>query len=91
MKPPRKYEILLDPAAKRDLSRVQGRDRARIFSRIRQLADSPRPTGAAKLKATSAYRIRIGVWRVIYLVDDSTERVIIGRVKRRNEQTYSRH
>ncbi|WP_254052960.1 type II toxin-antitoxin system RelE/ParE family toxin [Microcystis sp. MC19] len=44
---------------------------------IRALADNPRPAGCLKLTGREGWRIRIGVYRVIYAIDDSAKKVII--------------
>jgi len=44
----------------------------------------------ADVKGEGKFRIRVGPWRVIYLIDDKAWRVIISRVKRRKEDTYRR-
>lgn len=60
---------------------------------IRKLGDDPRPHGSKKLAGEKdAYRIRVGDWRVIYLIVEEkktkTYRVLVSRVKQRNERTY---
>jgi mRNA interferase RelE/StbE len=59
------------------------------MERVLLLAVEPRPTGSQKLKGDPGYRIRIGDWRVIYMIEDRPDcRVLVVRVKRRNERTY---
>ena len=60
------------------------------MARIRTLADEARPHGSEKLTGEKdSYRIRVGDWRVIYLVlDGDPGRVLVSRIKRRNERTY---
>lgn len=82
------YEVFLDPRASRDLIALQDNDRQRVEARIAALADNPRPPGAVKLSGREDYRVRVGDWRVIYLIDDGQRRVLVSRVKRRNEHTY---
>ena len=53
------------------LNNIPDSERDRILSAIRMLADVPRPLRIKKLKVSKdAYRIRIGVYRVIYEVRD---------------------
>jgi mRNA interferase RelE/StbE len=50
------------------------------------LADDPRLPGSKKLKGyKDSWRIRIGDWRVVYIVDDVAKVVSITRVARRRE------
>jgi mRNA interferase RelE/StbE len=83
------YEILYERRARRDLDRLPSADFDRIDPRIWALGENPRPHGVEKLDENK-FRIRVGPWRVIYLIDDKARRVIISRVKRRKEDTYRR-
>jgi mRNA interferase RelE/StbE len=72
----------------RDLRSVPKRDLARIERDILALAAQPRPAGAEKLAGGNTYHIRRGNFRIIYRVYDDENLVLVGGVKRRNEQTY---
>jgi mRNA-degrading endonuclease RelE of RelBE toxin-antitoxin system len=50
----------------------------------------PRAPGTAKLTGTEFWRLRVGVLRVIYLIDDPARLLIVLRVARRSESTYRR-
>lgn len=39
------------------------------------LSDNPRPSGSIKLKGEEAYRIRVGDYRIVYIIQD--ERLIV--------------
>lgn len=43
--------------------------------------------GVAKLR-DRVHRIRIGPWRVIYLIDDAQRVVVVNAVRRREKDTY---
>jgi mRNA interferase RelE/StbE len=59
---------------------------ARIDRKIIALADDPRPAACKKLKGhKDCWRIRIGDFRVIYIIDDSTKTVTITRIAHRRE------
>jgi mRNA interferase RelE/StbE len=83
------YKVLFERRAQRDLDRLPSADFERIDPRIAALGENPRPHGVEKLDENK-FRIRVGPWRVIYLIDDKSRRVIISRVKRRSEDTYRR-
>jgi mRNA interferase RelE/StbE len=57
---------------------------------ILALAIEPRPPGVVKLAGSDFWRLRIGDLRVIYLVDDAANLVIVLKVARRSESTYRR-
>jgi len=50
-------------------------DVARIVERIDGLSEDPRPIGCEKLSGQERYRLRQGVYRVLYDIDDF-ERVV---------------
>lgn len=87
------YTIEVSPAAERDLERLKRRIQRHDFERlrvaIRALADEPRPHGVRKIEgAETAYRIRVGSYRVVYEVYDTENLVLILQVIRRTETTY---
>ena len=81
------YKIKLVRDVKKQLKRFPSKDQERIGSRIRQLADEPRPVGSIHLRDV-VFRIRVGDYRVIYAVYDQILVVIVVEVARRSEATY---
>ncbi|MCH8310606.1 MAG: type II toxin-antitoxin system RelE/ParE family toxin [Chloroflexi bacterium] len=81
------YEIRYDSAAARNLRRIRGSDLERITKAIASLGGNPRPHGTSKLHGNT-HRIRVGDWRIIYVVDDASMEVSITDILRRNERTY---
>jgi mRNA interferase RelE/StbE len=45
----------------------------------------PRPHGTVKLEGTEGYRIRVGEYRVVYLVNDRERVVDVVRIAHRRE------
>ncbi len=82
-----KFEVLLRRRAERQLDRVPYVDHPRIVRAIIGLESNPRPPGYRKL-LDDIYRIRIGDYRVIYLIDDQRGEVLVGKVARRREDAY---
>jgi len=80
------YEVYIEQSAERDLKRLSKETFYRIASRIRALADNPRPRGCIKIRGSkSDWRIRVGDYRVIYEVDDKTKKVWVMSVKERGK------
>lgn len=72
------YRIDIRPSAQRDLARLAAQVRRRIAARIDALADEPRPPGCTKLVGQQdLWRIRVGTFRVIYMIDDERLTVMI--------------
>jgi len=49
------------------------------------LKENPRPLGVKKLKGQEGYRIRLGNYRILYLVDDREKKIEIFSIARRKE------
>jgi mRNA interferase RelE/StbE len=88
---PEKYRVeLLDRRTRQQLDRIHEPDFGRIAEAILELEDDPRPPGCRKLRGLEGWRIRIGIWRVIYHINDDERLVTIVDVKRRRGDTYRR-
>jgi mRNA interferase RelE/StbE len=80
------YRVEVRPAALKQLDRVHGPDRARILRRVQSLADNPRPAGVTKLAGSDdLWRIRVGDYRVVYIVVDEVLVVTVVAVGHRRE------
>jgi mRNA interferase RelE/StbE len=50
------------------------------------LAENPRPPGCKKLKDTKGtWRLRVGVYRILYDIEDSSAMVTVVRIGHRKE------
>ena len=66
-----KYRVSIKRSAVKEIEAItQKKERQRIIRRIGQLADHPRPPGASQLSGHDRYRIRQGVYRIVYAIDD---------------------
>jgi len=75
-----KYSVLIKTSAVKEIEKIANRsDRRRVVSRIQALADDPRPRGCEKLSGQDRYRVRQGVYRIVYSVED--DRLIVHVVK----------
>ncbi|MFC2171808.1 type II toxin-antitoxin system RelE/ParE family toxin [Acidobacteriota bacterium] len=80
------YQIVLRPAAKRNLKRLPKEVQIRVSKRISQLRSDPRPPGAEKLEgAEQTYRIRIGDYRVLYEIHKKKVLIVIIRIRHRGD------
>ena len=61
------YKIELTHTAEKQLRKISKRDLPRIIDALQMLAVAPLPQGCRKLSGYShTYRVRIGVYRIIY-------------------------
>ncbi len=80
-----RYELRIKPSAVTELEALQVPDRRRIVSRIQALAEECRPPGCQKLTGGDRYRIRQGVFRVLYEVNDTAGTVTVVKVGHRRD------
>ena len=80
------YQVLLERAAEKDLSRLSIEIHDRIITAIQALATNPRPPGCRKLAGSKDdWRIRVGNYRVVYEIADEIRIVRVHRVRHRRE------
>ena len=80
------YAVELKPSARKELESLPDRVLARVIRKLASLQHEPRPAGCKKLRGyKDSWRIRIGDWRVVYIVDDTAKLVSVTRVAHRRE------
>ncbi len=71
------YSVRVMSQAEKQLDALASTMRARVAATLRQLADNARPHGCKKLKLDLGWSVRVGDYRIIYLIDDSTRVVSV--------------
>ncbi|RMG55965.1 MAG: type II toxin-antitoxin system RelE/ParE family toxin [Acidobacteria bacterium] len=56
-----------------------------VSQHIDRLGENPRPPNAKRLRGRTDYSLRIGVYRILYEIDDQAQMVTVYRVKHRRE------
>jgi len=80
------YRIDVSATAERQLRKLEPEVRARIVDAIKNLAPNPRPRGSRKLRGyEDVFRIRTGMFRIIYSIEDDRLLIIILKVGHRRE------
>jgi len=80
------YRVTLSASAERELNALPARMIARIFPPLELLAVTPRPPGCKKLKGgDKEWRIRVGEYRIVYIVDDGHRTVDVTRIAHRRD------
>ncbi|MBI1321037.1 MAG: type II toxin-antitoxin system RelE/ParE family toxin [Candidatus Hydrogenedens sp.] len=79
------YSVEMLRSAQKQLGKIQKDDQVRIVDAIRSLSGDPRPRSAKKLTNRPAWRIRVGVYRVIYEIEDEVLRVLVVAVAHRKD------
>jgi mRNA interferase RelE/StbE len=84
------YRIVFRKSVTRDLRSIPNKEVARILQRMEELQEDPRPVGSEKLSGQERYRIRQGVYRIIYEVADALLVVTVVKVAHR-KHVYQRN
>lgn len=78
-----RYKLVFKKSVSKDLRPIPNQDVARILQRMEELQENPRPLGSEKLSGHERYRIRQGVYRIIYEVTDKLLIVTVVKVGHR--------
>lgn len=64
------YEIYFKESVEKDFRTIPKKDLRKILDRIEALAQDPRPPGHEKLTGQERYRVRRGLYRIIYSIQE---------------------
>ncbi len=80
------YQILIKPAAQRQIKKLTPAVQKSLIALIESLAIEPRPSGCKKLKGRQdQYRVRSGDYHIIYSIEDDALIVRIIKVGHRRD------
>ena len=80
------YQVFFARSARRELEDLPERVGHRVLRRIEGLATAPRPPGCRKLTGShDLWRLRVGVYRVLYRVDDEQKVVDVIAIRHRRD------
>ena len=74
-----KYSIRFKRSVAKDLRNIPNADVKRILSRINDLTVNPRGIGCVKLSSLERYRVKQGLYRIIYEIKD--EELVVHVIK----------
>ena len=80
-----RYKVRFRKSVGKDLSPIPKHDVQRIIAAIQVLADDPRPSQSRKLSGAEKYRLRCGVYRVLYEIHDDVLVVCVVKVGHRKD------
>jgi mRNA interferase RelE/StbE len=80
------YSVEVKPPARKELESLPDNILAPVLRKLDSLRKAPRPAGCKKLKGyKDLWRVRVGDWRVVYIIDDSAKLVSITRIAHRRQ------
>ena len=77
------YSLVFKKSVAKDLRNIPNKDVKRILNRIDVLLENPRADGCIKLSGQEKYRVRQGVYRIVYEIQDFELIVTIVKVAHR--------
>ena len=80
-----RYRLVFKKSVAKDLRGLPAKDIARLLQCFQALANDPRASGCEKLSGHDRYRLRQGVYRIVYEIDDNTLTVIVVKVGHRRD------
>ena len=81
-----KYQIVFKPTALKSFKKLDKQTQKRIAKKIDLLHDIPLPLGVIKLKGSNNfYRLRVGVYRIIYTIKNSKLLILILKIGDRKD------
>jgi mRNA interferase RelE/StbE len=79
------FKIIFKQSVAKDLRQIPKKDVARILKRIEALRAEPRPPGVEKLSGQEKYRIRQGVYRILYEILNNELIVVVVKIGHRRD------
>lgn len=80
-----KYKIQIKRSAAKEIKKISKQYLKKILLKIGELADNPRPDGCIKLTNEEKYRIRVGVYRILYEIKENILTIIIVKAGHRKD------
>ena len=72
-------------SAQKDLDKIPDKEALKISHKIYQIAENPHLIGNQKLSGEEGYRLRVGDYRIIYLINEKLGVVTVIKVRHRKE------
>jgi len=79
------YKVFLKKSAEKELSRLHPEIHDRIVKRLVSLQNNPLPPGTKKLIGRDGYRIRVGDYRILYIIYEREKRIEIISIAHRRD------
>ena len=79
------YSLAFKKSVAKDLRSIPNQDVKRILKRIDSLCENPRAGDSVKLSGQERYRVRQGVYRIVYEIHDKELIVLVVKVAHRSE------
>ncbi len=78
------YKVVFKKSVAKDLRNIPNKDVKRILEKIDSLAENPRREGSMKLSGQERYRIRQGIYRIVYEIFEEEVVVLVVKIAHRS-------
>lgn len=79
------YKVFFKKSVEKDLTKIPKNYLVKILDKISGLKTNPRPEGCEKLTGQELYRIRQGIDRIVYSIQDNELTVWVVKISHRKE------
>ena len=79
------YQVILKRSAEKELDTLPREAFDKAARKLLTLEQNPRPFGVQKLHGHETYRLRLGDYRILYLIDDAAKRIDVISVAHRRK------
>ena len=79
------YNVKLKRSAEKELDCLPLKIYDKVVDVLLSLKENPLPVGAKKLQGREGHRIRVGDYRILYVIDNSERRVEVFSIAHRKE------
>ena len=62
------YQVVIEKQVQKQLAKITPPNYLKVVSALQDLAYNPRPQGYKKLKERQGFRVRVGDYRIIYMI-----------------------
>lgn len=79
------YTVYLKRSAEKELEELPTKIHDKIIAVLLSLSDNPFPRNVRKLHGREGLRIRVGNYRILYIIDDANEKIEVISVADRKD------
>lgn len=79
-----KYSLAFKKSVAKDLRNIPKKDVKRILNSIVLLCENPRADGCVKLSVQERYRVRQGLYRIVYEIQDTELVILVVKIAHRS-------
>lgn len=79
------FEVIISKEAFKEIKALPEKIQSKIYDVIFLLSGNPYPTTSKKLQKVDAYRLRVGDYRIIYIIEKKVLRIVVVRVNHRKD------